>query len=204
MNDCRMKHPTFEFQDNFPDGLRSAIGDVVIAFGRLEYTLMLCYKTLKGEGFMVGMAEIVKRGRMLRNLCTRVEELATEDRLPEPHRTKLLGLVAAAKELTDERNHIIHACWTSYPDGGVNRVRPFIPKREDDVEWSERSGPVPMADLKALAARADVLWKTINTARRKEWPKPGGPMMANAAAEIEGGADLSGSNAIGFPIVRAE
>ena len=80
---------TFQIEDNFPDGFGAAVGDVVVAFGRLEYVLYLCYKSLRGEGFEVGMAEIVKRGRVFTSLCKEVEAPATEERLPEPHRSEL-------------------------------------------------------------------------------------------------------------------
>jgi hypothetical protein len=186
--------PIFDMEDDFPDGLRAAIGDVVIVFGRLEYVLMLCYKSLKREGFEVGMAEIVKKGKMFTNLCEKVEALATEDRLPEPHRTKLLGLIANAKALAEERNHIVHACWTSWPDGGANRVRAFIPRGEKEVEWNEQSGPVPIGDLRALAAHVDGLLKAINHARRKEWPTLASQRATKIATEEATKEEFGGPN----------
>ncbi len=83
-------------------------------------------------------------------------------------------------------------------------MRPFIPKGEDDVEWNERSGPVPMASMRALAAAADSLWKQINTARRKEWPKrdaQGASEMANVV-DVEESDDVIGSNAMRVTLHR--
>ena len=75
---------TFQIEDKFADAFRAAIGDVVVAFGRLEYTLTLCYKSLRGEGFLAGMAEIVKKGRVFTNLCRKVKALATPEEWTGP------------------------------------------------------------------------------------------------------------------------
>ena len=43
--------------DDFPPGFYEEVGRLVIAFGRLEYLIKLCFKDLHGNGFTIGMAE---------------------------------------------------------------------------------------------------------------------------------------------------
>lgn len=159
-----------DINDDFPPGFIEALGRCVVEFGRLEYLLKACIKSLLKRAtkpppggltaFLEGMAEAEKQGSF-GNVRKKAEALAQRD-LPEPHRSTFVELLERAEVLGDERNDNVHALWN--PKGGeVRRYRPYWDRTAKDLRW--RNKAVTPAELDALTAQLRALSEDLRKAR---------------------------------------
>jgi hypothetical protein len=155
--------------EDFRPGFYAALGRMVVAAGRVEYELKLVLKSLLGKGMAEGMEEAERKGRRLSGLCERVMQLAAQ-KLPDRERVAVGKQVAKALKLMDQRNDHIHAFWVPGPRRNAARIRPRLDKSANAVRW-DRSRPVRISELHALAANLRGLQRALNKARRFTWPK---------------------------------
>ncbi len=149
------------FQAEFYD----ALGRVAVAFGRLEYSMLIVMKRLQQanrksknqpllslnaailEDFPINFEECDKQAPTL------YAKLVTDS----TRQSEFDALVSKAHSMwKNERNDCLHCCWTS-ADGGAMRLRP---KKVRDAagDWTltwEPSGVVKIEDLLGIARGAE-------------------------------------------------
>ena len=158
---------TVQVNNDFPPGFFEAIGQLAVAFGRLEYEMKLAVKTLSGKGFSQGMAEAESYGQFYWR-CERTKALA-EKELLAPHLEIFIRLIDEAKVLAPERNNNFHALWTT-KSGKPVRYCPHMDKKTKTLVWLPTSVTIP--DLEDLATTLRNLYNAIRTAK-KAWPTIG-------------------------------
>ncbi len=151
-------------RDNFPPEFYDELAQLVVAFGRVEYVIKLCVKSISGQGFTKGMAHAESRGQF-RRLCNRAKELATQ-KLPPSQATRFNALIDKALKLAQERNDNTHALWTTDQYQNPVRYRPFWNRKTKDLEW--RSGQVTAHELRAIHEEMHRLFHALDT-ERKSW-----------------------------------
>lgn len=151
-------------RDKFPREFYDELAQLVVAFGRVEYVIKLCVKSLSGEGFTKGMAHAESRGQF-RRLCNRAKELATQ-KLPPSQAASFNILIDKALKLAQERNDNTHALWTTDQYQKPVRYRPFWNTKTKDLEW--RSGQVTAQELQGIQKKMHRLFRTLDK-ERKSW-----------------------------------
>ena len=150
-------------KDNFPDDFYEEYARLVIAFGRLEYIIKLCFKSLHGQGFKKGMEQAESK-RQFTELCEEVIKKAREE-LDQSGR--LCDLIERAKKLADYRNDTIHAMWTTDSNGQPYRVRPKLErldKKRSLLNW--RNQTVPVSKLRSKREKIENLWQALDVERK--------------------------------------
>jgi len=152
--------------DAFMRGIWTELGKLAVAFGRLEYMIMLIGKGAirrkhqnAGAGavtFTRALAE-ASNNKVFFELCDRVTQLC--DEAYKPPSAELIAIksgIGEAKELARDRNDYIHAHWTARPDGSALRVRPTWNKDRQTISWVN-SRPVQITEIRALRRKAERL-----------------------------------------------
>jgi hypothetical protein len=156
---------TREIRSDFYPLFYDELGRLAVAVGRIEYTLKLCIKDLKGEGFTPGMlfAESIRR---FSGLCDTVIELSNE-MYSEAATSHFRAVVEGIRELGGERNDMIHAMWTATEDRVALRVRPELTKGAKSVDWN-KTKPVEMKELIELRRRLESAYAALEE-ERQSW-----------------------------------
>ena len=164
---------TFNPSDEFEEGFFDALGRVTVAFGRLDYMLMIALKRLR-------QTICQREGQPPRDFNVVIaEDFKTKDFGPRTKRAKKLfccvvfdstqiqafeKLVAEANQLWNrERNDNFHAYWTAAHDRTPTRIRPEKEKGTGIMKW-DKSAPVPVATLRAIACHVEDLANELNRA----------------------------------------
>ena len=154
-------------RDNFPMEFYEELARLTVAFGRVEYMIKLCIKSLRGKGFTAGMAHAESK-RQFKTLCDEAKNQANAE-LSAAQARAFCDLINRAKDLGDYRNDSIHALWTTDESSGEPlRVRPKWDKKSKSVDWS-LSGPVAVTDLQDKRKEMEKLFSDLVTERRA-WP----------------------------------
>jgi len=151
-------------RNDFPPSFFAAIGQLAVAFGRVEYEIKLALKTLSGKGSSQGIAEAESTGQFW-NLCKKTKTLA-DKKLPSPHHETFMRLIDKALSIAPHRNDNFHALWTT-DNGKPFRYRPHWNRTTKALEW--RSAPVTITELKTHTTTLLKLYASIHAAR-KAWP----------------------------------
>ena len=152
-----------EIRNDFHPLFYDELGRLAVAVGRIEYTLKLYIKDLRGEGFTPGMlfAEDI---RNFSDLCSKAIELA-DAKHKEPDRTFLRSVLEGIRELGGERNDMIHAMWTVKSDRVALRVRPERTKKTKSINW-KKTKPVEMMELTELRRRLESAYAVLEDCRQ--------------------------------------
>jgi hypothetical protein len=156
---------TFPVKDDFPDGFYDEIAHLVVAFGRVEYFIKLCIKSLLGQGFNRGMVEAESR-RQFSTLCKKARQEA-EKKLGQNQSQLFCGLIDQAEALADYRNDTIHAYWTTDSKTQPLRIRLKSDKSTKSVNW-DRSRVVLVSELQQERLKIEQLFDNLQ-AERDTW-----------------------------------
>ncbi|WP_147440686.1 hypothetical protein [Paraburkholderia sp. RAU2J] len=157
-----------QVKDDFPAGFHDELGRLVAAWGRVEYLLMLCGKTLDAEGFTLGMRSQILKGKRLDEFCKHYEPIARA-KLPELQAGRFRELLAQAQSLAVLRNDNVHAVWTTDDGGEPLRYRPKKNKPKNQVDWCKDS--VPVCQLRDTRQRIEGFLCRLDN-ERKKWVIP--------------------------------
>lgn len=158
-----------DVRDDFPDRFHEEFARLVIAFGRIEYVIKLCIKSLGGKGFTKGMADAESKSQFSK-LCKEAKKEA-KARLTAAQAKSVCTLIDDAKILGNYRNDTIHAFWTAHVETGQPlRYRPKWDKASKSVDWS-RSHPVTVRELGEKRQKMERLFQRLDTERRA-WLSP--------------------------------
>ncbi|AQH02715.1 hypothetical protein A9R05_27755 [Burkholderia sp. KK1] len=149
--------------DNFPAGFYEEVGRLVIAFGRVEYLIKLCFKDLQGKGFSLGMAEAESESRGFADFCERrLTELA-KHKLSTTDADAFCDLMMKVLPLIIFRNDAVHAWWYADSKGLPSRIRP---KKDSDasVDWS-RGRVVRVSEIRSAREEIERLYRDLETQR---------------------------------------
>ena len=153
---------TTEIRSDFHPLFYDELGRLAVAVGRIEYTLKLCIKDLKGQGFTPGML-VAENIRRFSDLCDKVMELSDESN-SEAQNSYFRSVVERIRELGSERNDMIHAMWTVTEDRVALRVRPELRKGTQSVDWS-KTKPVEMKELVGLRRNLESAYAELEKER---------------------------------------
>lgn len=156
---------TFDIRDDFPNGFYTTIARIVIAVGRIEYFLKLCVKSLKGVGFSAGMEEAEK----LQKIWVLIEEIERElIARGKPLSTTTKDKLKDIEALVDERNDMVHACWTVHPNGVPLRIRPKYNRKAigKKLTW-DKSSQITVAQLTKLRSKLECVARWLANERSK-------------------------------------
>lgn len=158
---------TIQVKDNFPSGFYEEFARLAVAFGRIEYMIKLCIKSLGGKGFTAGMAHAESK-RQFSVLCAEAKNGAG-GHLSSAEATSFCVLIDQVKDLADYRNDTIHALWTTDDKSGQPLcIRPKWDKASRSVDWSG-GGIVTVRELRAMRQEMERLFQHLD-AERKAWP----------------------------------
>ena len=140
-------------------GLLEAAGKVALAHGQLELMLRMTIKTLDG----LEVRDALKLTKQMKNWQLRKaieDKFFQKTRDPALHE-RLRGLLRECKELSEERNRLLHNAWAIATDGSI------VTKGETHA-W----GPAPNANqLTTLARQIKQCTETLNEARLRGFIK---------------------------------
>jgi len=159
--------PTIILSDGFPEGFYEALGRVAVAFGRLEYSVLIAMKRLR-------QAERQRQGQPRKSFNDALlEDIRRDFKKCERQGVRLFVALVAdgarqaafksvfgrARSLWEkERNDCIHACWTATSDCSAMRLRPKKEQVQATGVWVltwEQSGTIPIAELLRIANEVD-------------------------------------------------
>jgi hypothetical protein len=152
-----------ELRNDFHPLFYDELGRLAVAVGRIEYTLKLCIKDLKGDGSTAGML-FAEGIRNLSDLCNKAIELS-DAKNREPDRSAFRGVVEGIRKLAGERNDMIHAMWTVTGERVALRVRPERRKSTNSVEW-KKTRPVDMKELTTLRRTLESAYAVLEEQRQ--------------------------------------
>lgn len=153
-------------KDDFPSEFYEEFAYLIIAFGRLEYLIKLCFKDLFDKGFTKGMVEAEGR-RQFSELCKNAKALANV-KLSQSQVATFSKLLDQAMALAEFRNDTVHALWTAGPKGKLLRIRPKWDKSTESVDWS-RSTDVPLCEFQKKRKQIEDLYQDLDEARKTWW-----------------------------------
>ena len=156
--------PVHDVNNDFPERFYEEFARLVIAFGRLEYFIKLCIKSLHGQGFELGMLEAESKRQYL-ELCKQAKQLG-QQKLPQS--AAFCGLIDQAEDVADSRHDNIHALWTTDARGQAFRVRPKLNKGKTSVDW-DRTKRVLVSELRSKRKEVEELYEALHV-ERKTWP----------------------------------
>ena len=157
---------TIELNDAFEASFYDALGRVVVAFGRLEYSTLIVIKRLRQfERQSLGQPPKTFDDAVLENFPVNFEEcekhapsLFSKLITDSGRQSAFTALLSKARTLWEtERNDCLHCCWTATTGRAPMRLRP---KRVRDAagNWTltwEPSGEVPVNTLLDVAQRVE-------------------------------------------------
>ncbi|WP_250479232.1 MULTISPECIES: hypothetical protein [unclassified Caballeronia] len=147
-------------KNDFPLGFYEALARVVVSFGRLEYLIKLCVKTLSAEAFTKGMAEAESK-RQFADLC-KTAKLRAQEKLNDSTKAERFSeLIRQAEDLAEFRHSAVHALWTSHTNGLVMRISPKWDKSKRAVDWS-RSHVVSVCELQQTWENIEDLYLALD------------------------------------------
>jgi hypothetical protein len=156
-------------KDDFEPSFYDEIGRLVVAFGRLEYLVKLCVKTLSKQGFTKGMVHAESK-RQFTTLCEEAKTLA-DSKLSGTDAKRFSAIIDRILQLADERNDVVHALWTAASSGVPLRIRPKWDKQTKGVKW-DKSQLVPLLELRNCRQRMEEIFYELDQWRRT-WPLGG-------------------------------
>lgn len=151
--------------DDFPASFYEEVGRLVIAFGRLEYLLKLCFKDLHGKGFTLGMAEAEYEARAFACFCEQMANLAASQLSPTKA-DAFCDLIKKASSLGTFRNDTVHAYWYADLKQLPSRIRPRKNSHES-ADWS-RGRVVQICEILTAREEAERLYRDLE-AQRATW-----------------------------------
>lgn len=163
---------TYQPSDAFPPGFYDALGRVTVAFGRLDYVMLIVLKRLhrtveasEGKprrGFDEILAEnywgcfgkkTALAAELFRKVVADAEQVAAFETC----------LDRAAKIWDPGRNDNVHSYWTATHKGTPMRIRPKLIDKK--MDW-KRSAEVPVSDLQAIARTVEELANELDRATK--------------------------------------
>jgi len=154
--------------NRYPEGFLEQMGKLVVEFGRAEYLVKLVFKQLHGLPFSEGLA-LAEGHRQFSTLCEETKKTADEKLADVAQRNKLVDVLDEMRELSVERNHMIHAMWYAIDDESMQRSRVELDKKAGKLDWS-KSAQFTAAHMKNLAWRLQVCREYLH-ALRQTWPQ---------------------------------
>jgi hypothetical protein len=156
-------------KDGFEPSFYDEIGRLVVAFGRLEYLVKLCVKSLLGQGFKKGMVYAESK-RQFRELCKEAKKLANSE-LSDIDAKHFSDIIDHVLQLAEERNDTVHALWTATSNEAPLRIRPEWDKQTNNVKW-DKGQVVPLLKLRDYRQKMEKIYRELDQMRRA-WPLGG-------------------------------
>lgn len=151
--------------DDFPPDFYEEVGRLVIAFGRLEYLIKLCFKDLHGNGFTIGMAEAEYDAQSFADICGETGKLTklAKSELSTTEADAFCELIKKASPLGTFRNDAVHAWWYADVKGLPSRIRP---KRDSHelADWS-RGRVVQVSEIRSAREEIERFYRDLDTQR---------------------------------------
>src|SRR5215469_15013737 len=122
--------------NSYPEGFLDGMGRLVVEFGRAEYLVKLVFKQLHGLSFSKGLA-LAEGHRQFSKLCEETKKAADEKLTDVEQRSKLVDVLDEMRELSLERNDMIHAMWYAIDDKSMQRSRVELDKKTGRLDWSK-------------------------------------------------------------------
>ncbi len=151
--------------DDFPPGFCEEVGRLVIAFGRLEYLIKLCFKDLHGKGFTIGMAEAEYDAQAFADFCAETGILTklAKSKLSAREADAFCELINKAVPLGTFRNDTVHAWWYADFKGLPSRIRPKKDSHEL-ADWS-RGRVVQVTEIRGAREEIERIYRDLDTQR---------------------------------------
>lgn len=154
--------------DDFPPGFYEEVGRLVVAFGRLEYLVKLCFNDLHGKGFTIGMAQAEYEAQALSRFCGETGMLAklAKSKLSTTQTDLFCALLKTLVTLGTFRNDTVHAWWYVDAKGLPFRIRPKKNSHES-ADWT-RGRVVQIDEIQSTREEIDHLYLDLER-QRKSW-----------------------------------
>ena len=151
--------------DDFPAGFYEEVGRLVIAFGRLEYLIKLCFKDLQGKGFTIGMAAAGYESQAFADFCGETGKLTklAKSELSTTDADAFCDLIKKVLPLGTFRNDAVHAWWYADFKGLPSRIRPKRDSHES-ADWS-RGRVVQVSEIRSAREEIERLYRDLETQR---------------------------------------
>ena len=160
-------------RDDFDNEFLIAYARVVVAFGRLEYTVKLAIKNLAvslkiSADFTNGISE-AERQYQFSAMCDYVAKLHLEKYGEGEEGKELKKWVEQAKKFADVRNKILHGSLTIEDDGTPIVMHTKRDKKSKTVVFTYAT--LTTEALQHMQTKIENLWRGLHTVRA-EWTKP--------------------------------
>lgn len=168
-----------QIRDDFAPKFYEAIGKLAIAFGRIEYLLQLVVKDYHGRGFEAGLAKA--KSQNFSRLLEFAEKEFNKSVQDPTERTTFKAFLDRAGNLSDDRNDMLHALWTSDANGDAFRYRVQLDRGAGTIDWA-KSRVVKVEEIEKLTAEVVVLRDQIHAWRQARGY--GAPIQATLKTEF--------------------